>query len=152
MKFAIAFLIMSLIYSCSSNNGRTQPSYEMINEIWQNQGDVQDIQKKLGRPDIIDGEIVEYLFPNSKIPQMHFKFNQKGNLETALLFLEESQVDEFKSFLNCHWLEEKGKKQIADAIYLTHEGRCKDAQVRFKYFSSLRSYEVWWDSKLKILK
>ncbi len=152
MKFAISFLIIFLFYGCSSNSGKIRPSYEVINEIWKNHGDVQDVQKKLGKPDIIDGKKVDYFFPDSKVPQMHFEFNQKGKLESALLFLEESKIDEFKSFLDCHWSEKKGKKQIADAIYMTHEGRCEDAQVRFNYFSSLHSYEVWWDSKLKILK
>lgn len=152
MKFAISFFIIFLFYSCSSNSRQIRPSYEVINEIWKNQGDVQDVQKKLGKPNIIDSKKAEYFFPDSKVPQMHFEFNQKGKLESALLFLDESKIDEFKSFLDCHWSEKKGKKQIADAIYLTHEGRCEVAQVRFNYFSSLHSYEVWWDSKIKILK
>jgi hypothetical protein len=152
MKLTITTLIMSVFYSCSSNVVKVRPSYEVINEIWKNQGNAQDVQRNLGKPDIIDSKKAEYFFPDSKVPQMHFEFSQEGKLQSALLFLDESKIDEFKSFLDCHWSEKKGKKQIADAIYMTHEGRCEDAQVRFNYFSSLHSYEIWWDLKPKVSK
>jgi len=150
MKLIVGVFILLSFLSCSSSDRSIRPSYEAINEIWLKQGTIQDLEKKLGKPDIFDDEKAEYLFPDSKVPQMHFEFSKDGKLESALLFLEESKLDEFKSFLKCQWLETKGQRQIADAIYLTHEGRCKDAQVRFNYFSSLRSYEIWWDVKLKI--
>jgi hypothetical protein len=152
MKLIICIFILSFFLNCSSNNRVYRPDYEIINDIWSTQGDVQDIVKNLGKPNIFDSEKVEYLFPNSKVPKIHFKLKPNGKVESALLFLEESRIDEFKSFINCQWSETKGQKQISDAIYLTHEGRCKDIQVRFNYFSSLRSYEIWWGSKLEAVK
>lgn len=152
MKLIKCVFILSSFLSCSSNDIGSLPDYEIINDIWTKQSDVQDVMKKLGKPDILDSKKAEYLFPNSKVPKMHFDINQNGKINSALLFLEESRIAEFKSFINCQWSETKGQKQISDAIYLTHEGRCKDKQIRFNYFSSLNSYEIWWDSKLKVLK
>lgn len=152
MKLINCVFILSSFLSCSSNDIRSRPDYEIINDIWVKQGDIQDVMKKLGKPDILDSKKAEFLFLNSKVPKMHFDLYQNGKINSALLFLEESRIDEFKSFINCQWSETKGQKQISDAIYLTHEGRCKDMQIRFNYFSSLRSYEIWWDSKLKVLK
>lgn len=149
MKHIIGVFILLSFLGCTSNDRSSRPSYEVINEIWTKQGTIQDLEKMLGRPDIVDNEKSEYLYPNSRVPQMHFEFSKNGKLESALLFLEEGKLAEFKSFLKCQWLETKGQKQIADAIYLTHEGHCKDVQVRFNYFSSLRSYEIWWDSKVR---
>jgi len=144
MKLIVCVFIFSSFLSCSSSGGRNSPEYEIINEIWTKQGDVQEIVKRLGKPDIFNNQKAEYLFPHSKVPKMHFDLTQDGKISSALLFLEESKIAEFKLFINCEWSETKGQKQIADAIYLTHEGRCKDIQVRFSYFSSLHSYEVWW--------
>lgn len=152
MKLISCVFILSSFLSCSSIGRNHRPDYEIINNIWTKQGDVQDVVKNLGKPDILDSKKAEYLFPNSKVPKMHFDLNQNGEINSALLFLEENRIDEFKSFINCNWTETKGQTQISDAIYLTHEGRCKDKQIRFNYFSSLNSYEIWWDSKLKVLK
>ena len=152
MKLIPCVFILLSFLSCSSNDRRSRPDYEIINDIWTKQGDFEDVVGKLGRPDILDSKKAEYLFPKSKVPKMHFELNQNGKINSALLFLEESRISEFKSFINCQWYETKGQKQISDAIYLTHEGRCKDKQIRFNYFSSLNSYEIWWDSKLKVSK
>jgi hypothetical protein len=144
--------MLSFFLNCSSNNRVNRSDYEIINDIWSTQGDVQDIVKQLGKPDILYNHKAEYLFTDSKVPKIHFKLKPNGKVESALLFLEESRIDEFKSFINCQWSETKGQKQISDAFYLTHKGRCKDIQVRFNYFSSLRSYEIWWGSELKAVK
>jgi hypothetical protein len=149
MKIIIYVFILSSFHSCSSSEIKNQPYYEVINEVWNKQGTIEDLEKQLGKPDILNTEKAEYLFPGSKIPQMHFGLKKNGRLESVLLFLEEGKIEKFKSYLNCHWLESKGQKQISDAIYLTHEGYCKDAQIRFNYFSSLHSYEIWWGPKLK---
>ena len=152
MKIMICVFILLSFQSCSSSEIKNRPYYEVINEVWKKQGTIEDLEKQLGKPDVLSSEKAEYLFPGSKIPQIHFGLKKDGRLESVLLFLEEGKIDKFKTYLNCQWLETKGQKQISDAIYLTHEGYCKDAQIRFNYFSSLHSYEIWWGSRLKALK
>ena len=49
--------------------------------------------------------------------------------------------------INEEWIEKTGKKQTADYIDKTHIGQCKGKQIRFSYFSSLNSYQIWWDKK-----
>lgn len=147
MKSVLFLSFACLLAACTSSEKRRLPDYEVITEVWNKNGTVHDLEALFGRPDIRDSQKAEYMFPNSKIPRMHFNFNAQGQLETALLFLDQPQLNEFKAFINCDWLEKKGKKQMADAIDKTHEGSCKTKPIRFSYFSSLNSYEIWWDKK-----
>jgi hypothetical protein len=147
MKSVFSLSFACFLAACTSAENRKLPAYEVINEVWKKNGRVQDLEGPFGRPDIHDSQKTEHMFPNSKIPRMHFNFNAQGQLETALLFLEQHQLDEFKAFINCDWLEKKGKRQIVDVIDKTHEGRCKTKPIRFIYFSALNAYEIWWDKK-----
>ncbi len=144
----IKLIILSFVLAaCTSKEIKRFPAYEMIHEAWVKNDSVEDLKNKLGNPDLMNGKVAEYMFPNSKVPKMHFQFNTKGELESALLFLDQSKLQEFKNFVGCEWVEKTGKKQTADFIDQTHEGRCKSKPIRFNYFSSLNSYQVSWDKK-----
>jgi hypothetical protein len=143
-------LLLSFIFilmACTSKEVKRPPVYQLINEVWSKNGSIDELKNKLGSPDLVNGKVAEYMFPNSKIPKMHFQFNAGGKLESALLFLDQTLLQEFKNFMGCEWIEKTKKKQIADFIDKTHEGQCKSKPIRFSYFSSLNSYQIWWEKK-----
>jgi hypothetical protein len=147
MKLTFLLVLSVLLTSCSSKEARLLSDYEAINEVWERNGTIKDLEKYFGNPSIIEKQKAEYTFPNSKVPKMHFQFTKEGKLEIALLFLEQDKLDGFKSFIGCQWIEKAGKKETSDFIDQTHEGQCKNKPISFSYFSSLNSYQVWWNKK-----
>ena len=136
-----------LLVACTSKEIKQLPVYEVINDVWLKSSTIEDLKNKLGDPDLLTGKVAEYMFPNSKVPKMHFQFNSEGKLETALFFLDENELQKLKKFIGCEWIEKTEKKQTADFIDKAYEGQCKSKPIRFSYFSSLNSYQVWWDKK-----
>lgn len=144
---SILFPVVLLLTACTSKEVKRTSDYEVINEVWEKNGSIEDLKNKFGSPDLISDKVAEYMFPNSRVPKMHFQFNSKGKLQSALLFLDQTKIQEFKKFIGCEWIENTGKKQTADFIDKTNEGQCKSKPIRFSYFSSLNSYQVWWNKK-----
>lgn len=141
------FFFVFVLTACTSKDVKRPPVYQTINELWIKNGSLEELKNKLGTPDLVNGNFAEYMFSNSKVPKMHFQFNAEGHLEAALLFLDLTKLQEFKTFIGCEWIEKTGKKQTADFIDKTYEGQCKTKPIRFSYFPSLNSYQIWWDKK-----
>ncbi len=139
--------IVFILTACTSKEVKKPPIYQVINEMWSQESSIEDLKNKLGSPDLVNGKVAEYMFPNTKVPKMHFQFNVRGKLESALIFLDQTKLQEFKNFIASEWIEKTGKKQTADFIDKTYEGQCKSKPIRISYFSSLNSYQVLWDKK-----
>lgn len=144
MKLIQVILMMSLMISCSLNSKKNLQQYEIVNNLWQKKSKLNDVTDTFGIPNESSAKKVVYFFPNSKILKIQFTFNSQDQIETAFLFLEKNEIENLKSFINCKWNETIGSKQIVSTTYLTHQGNCLDYPLRFNYFSSLKSYEIWW--------
>lgn len=144
MKLLI--LLLTLI-SCTLTNMSKVPLFETINSLWSRSVNLEDVLQKLGKPGKDKNKELIYYFENSKIPKIVLSFDDKSNLEKAFMFLEAGQIEEFKNIIKCDWNEVTGKTQIKDLITKSHEGRCVQLPIRFKYSSSMNSYEIWWEDK-----
>jgi hypothetical protein len=145
---AVAHLTLAfLLVSCTSREVRPATAYEVINELWLKGGTLQDLENRLGKADTSSSRKAEYKFPGSRVPQMHFNFNNEGKLESALIFIESNKLDQVKMIIGCDWIEQKGQKRTADFIDKSHEGYCRGKPIRFSYFASLNSYQLWWEKK-----
>ena len=83
----ILLIVLSFLFiACTSKEIKELPVYGVVHEVWMKNGSLEDLKNKLGNPDFVKGKVAEYMFPNSKVPKMHFQFNGEGKFEAALLF------------------------------------------------------------------
>lgn len=148
MKLYQSISMMLILISCSIGSKNNLQQYEIINNLWQKKSNLRDISDAFGTPNESNSKKAVYFFPNSKTLKMEFTFNSNEKIEAAFLFLEKSEIEPFKKTINCKWIDTTSTKQVGSTTYLAHQGKCSDYPLRFKYFSSLKMYEVWW-SKTK---
>lgn len=144
MKAFVLFLAFTNCTFTKSNKGTT---YQVINSLWNESANVKKIKVQLHEPDLSTSTNLIYYFSKSKVTKINLTLNADSNLKSAFMFLNTQDIESFKATIQCDWSENINKVQKEDLITLVHEGHCKNMPIKFKYSSSMNSYEVWWGNK-----
>lgn len=143
MKIFIVALFS--IFSCSSNDIVINESkYIQMNDLWKMNGGIEDVKKVFGNKSRPVESGIMYTYPNSNFPEMAFFFDSSNKLREQFIFLQEAELQKFKSTINCKWKETQEIKDISHYQRTIKKGSCSELNITYETYLDLNAFELRW--------
>jgi hypothetical protein len=141
----IFFVALFSIISCSSNDiVINETKFIHMNDLWKMNAGIEDVKKVFGNKSHSVESGIIYTYPNSKFPEMAFFFDSSNKLREQFVFLQEAELQKFKSTINCKWRETQEIKDIAHYQRTIKKGYCSQFNITYETYLDLNAFELRW--------
>lgn len=109
--------------------------------------------KKLNKTQVIEyygskftntNEGILYKRAQSSWPQFAFFFDQNEEIVNQFALVDELELEELKTALDCNWKESTTRQSTPHAVYDIKSGICDKYSVKYHFRSDLNLYELRW--------
>jgi hypothetical protein len=105
---------------------------------------IEDVKKVFGNKSHSVESGIIYTYPNSKFPEMAFFFDSSNKLREQFVFLQEAELQKFKSTINCKLKETVETRDIAHYQRTIKKGSCSELNITYETYPDLNAFELRW--------